>query len=136
MNAAPAAFLGGEVILCADPVEELVDERPEHQQATSTGVKVDSSTVKHRAPTRLDLEEVVTTVAIRAVRWLEKHGYLRSEGEGDSPDWTDGSANRSLGSDPPADRAAGAERCALDSVRVAPGRHEACPVLPRIIWTM
>jgi len=46
----------------------------------ATGKRVD--TLKHRAPTRLDLEELVTTVAIRAVRWLEKHGYLRSEGPG------------------------------------------------------
>jgi hypothetical protein len=41
-----------------------------------SGERVD--TLKHRAPTRLDLEEIVTTVAIRAIRWLERHGYLRS----------------------------------------------------------
>ena len=33
------------------------------------------------APTGLDLDEVVTTVAARAVGWLEKHGYLRDDGE-------------------------------------------------------
>jgi hypothetical protein len=38
-------------------------------------------TLNHRAPTRLDLEEIVTAVAVRSVGWLGKHGYLRSEGE-------------------------------------------------------
>jgi hypothetical protein len=37
----------------------------------ASGVRVD--TLKHRAPTRLDLEEIVTSVAIRAIRWLERH---------------------------------------------------------------
>ncbi len=36
-------------------------------------------TLRHRAPVRLDLEEIVTAVATRAVRWLEKHGYLRDD---------------------------------------------------------
>jgi hypothetical protein len=47
----------------------------------ATGEHVD--TLKHRVPTRLDLEEIVTSVATRCVRWLGKHGYLRSEGEDD-----------------------------------------------------
>jgi hypothetical protein len=38
--------------------------------------------LRHRVPTGLDLEEIVTAVALRAVRWLERHGYLRAE-EGD-----------------------------------------------------
>ena len=37
-----------------------------------------------RAPTRLDLDEIVTAVAARCIRWLEQHGHLRSEGEEDS----------------------------------------------------
>jgi hypothetical protein len=45
------------------------------------GERID--TLKHRAPTRLDLEEIVTSVATRCVRWLDKHGYLRREGEED-----------------------------------------------------
>jgi hypothetical protein len=45
--------------------------------------------LKHRAPTRLDLEEIVTTVAARAVRWLEKHGYLRSDDDEDPTESTD-----------------------------------------------
>jgi hypothetical protein len=45
----------------------------------ATGERVD--TLKHRAPTRLDLEEIVTTVATRCVRWLKNHGYLRRDGE-------------------------------------------------------
>lgn len=36
-----------------------------------------------RAPTRLDLEEIVTAVALRSVRWLEQHGHVRGEGEED-----------------------------------------------------
>jgi hypothetical protein len=40
-------------------------------------------TLKHRAPTRLDLAEIVTAVATRSVRWLEKHGYLRKVGDED-----------------------------------------------------
>jgi hypothetical protein len=40
-------------------------------------------TLKHRAPTRLDLEEIVTIIATRSIRWLEKHGYLRSEDDED-----------------------------------------------------
>lgn len=47
----------------------------------ASGERVD--TLKHRAPTRLDLEEIVMTVAIRAVRWLGKHGFLRSEDDED-----------------------------------------------------
>jgi hypothetical protein len=31
----------------------------------------------------------VTTVATRCVRWLEKHGYLRSDGEEDAAETTD-----------------------------------------------
>jgi len=46
-----------------------------------TGERLD--TLRHRAPTRLDLEEIVTTIAIRCVRWLEKRGYLRGEKEED-----------------------------------------------------
>ncbi len=37
-------------------------------------------TLKHRAPRRLDLEEIVTGVAVRAVRWLAQHGYLHENG--------------------------------------------------------
>lgn len=48
-------------------------------RAIASGERVD--TLKHRAPTRLDLEEIVTTVALRAIRWLERHGYLRSDGD-------------------------------------------------------
>ena len=40
-----------------------------------TGSHVD--TLKPRAPTRLDLEEIVTTIAVRSVGWLDRHGYLR-----------------------------------------------------------
>jgi hypothetical protein len=40
----------------------------------ATGEHVD--TLKHHAPTRLDLEEIVTTVATRCVRWLDKHGRV------------------------------------------------------------
>jgi hypothetical protein len=46
----------------------------------ASGERVD--TLKHRAPTRLDLEEIVTTVALRAIRGLERHGYLLSDGDG------------------------------------------------------
>jgi hypothetical protein len=48
----------------------------------ATGDHVD--TLKHRAPTRLDLEEIVTAIATRSVGWLDKHGYLRREG-GEDP---------------------------------------------------
>jgi hypothetical protein len=41
-----------------------------------TGEHVD--TLKHRPPTLLDLEEIVTAVATRCVRWLEEHSYVRS----------------------------------------------------------
>jgi hypothetical protein len=51
------------------------------------GERVD--TLKHRAPTRLDLEEIVTTVATRCIRWLEKHSYLRREDEEDPADNAD-----------------------------------------------
>ena len=47
----------------------------------AAGERVD--TLKHRAPTRLDLEEIVTIIATRSIRWLEKHGYLRSEDDED-----------------------------------------------------
>jgi hypothetical protein len=40
-------------------------------------------TLKHRAPTRFDLEEIVTAVVARSVSWLDKRGYLRNEGEQD-----------------------------------------------------
>jgi len=53
----------------------------------ATGERVD--TLKHPAPTRLDLEEIVTTVATRCVRWLDKHGYLRSDGENDPAEHAD-----------------------------------------------
>jgi hypothetical protein len=46
-------------------------------------------TLKHRAPTLLDLEEIVTTVATRAVRWLERHGYLRSDDDEDAAENAD-----------------------------------------------
>ena len=47
-------------------------------------------TVKLRAPARLDLEEIVTAVAARAIRWLQRHGYLESHG--DDPIPSDGDA--------------------------------------------
>lgn len=47
----------------------------------ASGERVD--TLKHRAPTRLDLEEIVTTVAIRAIRWLERLGYLPGDDDED-----------------------------------------------------
>jgi hypothetical protein len=53
----------------------------------ATGEYVD--TLNHRAPTRLDLEEIVTAVAVRSVGWLDKHGYLRSEGEEDAAENAD-----------------------------------------------
>lgn len=39
--------------------------------------------LKNRAPTRLALEEIVTSVASRSMRWLEKQGDLRSNAEDD-----------------------------------------------------
>jgi hypothetical protein len=55
----------------------------------ATGERVD--TLKHRAPTRIDVEEIVTSVATRCVRWLEKRGYLRGEGDDDPAENADSS---------------------------------------------
>jgi hypothetical protein len=43
-----------------------------------------ASSTALRPPTRLDLEESVIAVALRSVRWLDQHGYVRCEGEQDT----------------------------------------------------
>ena len=48
-----------------------------------------------QAPARLDLEEldleeIVTAVATRAVRWLERHGYLHEDGSDELADSSEG----------------------------------------------
>lgn len=39
--------------------------------------------VKYSAPTKLDLEEIVSAVGICVMRWLGRHGYLRDDSDDD-----------------------------------------------------